>query len=205
MGKQPKKYLSISMRILSKTTLSLKKCWDRWQFWRYIVCPQPPNGYHTMANTICRIYLWILSSHPRYLWIQWPFQIITKDYWNGWNDRKTLQTTVKDFVDFALVKNKLISMVKSVMNDSPSIPTYSSFWFLLGGKIWCTIQWIIRINNQNEISNWWKRWYVFTQHEPAYSGVVRHGLMPMFIKTSNEKWTKSIQKSLGQISCRCIK
>gem|GEM_PF-2390529 len=42
-----------------------------------------------------------------------------------------------------------------------------------------------------------KRWYVFNNYEPAYASAVRHGLMPMFIKSLARELENVYPKILG--------
>ena len=172
-----------------------QKCWDRWQFLDDISFVHNLPTAITMATryaeSTCGFYLPIHATYGS----NGPFQIITKDYGTGEMTEKLYRQTVKDFVDFAW--SKINSYQWSNRNEWLTVNlTYSSFDFtgvvrfgaLYNGLSGSTIKWDIQPM---------KRWYVFNNYEPAYSGAVRHGLMPMFIKTLQREMDNVYPKILG--------
>lgn len=146
------------------------------------------------AESTCGFYLPI---HPTY-GSNWPFQIITKDYGTGEMTESLFRQTVQDFVWFAW--SKINSYEKSNSKEWLKVNlTYDSFDFtgvvrfgaLYNGLSWSTIKGDIQPM---------KRWYVFNNYEPAYSGAVRHGLMPMFIKSLERELENIYPKILGNVA-----
>ena len=143
------------------------------------------------AESTCGFYL---PVHPVY-GSNGPFQIITKDYGTGDMTEPLFRQTVKDFIDFTWAK--INNYERANRNDELKVNlSYSSFDFtgvvrfgsLYNGLSWSTIKWDIQPM---------KRWYVFNNYEEQYANAVRHGLMPMFIKTLERELENVYAEILG--------
>ena len=175
-----------------------QKCRDRRQYMDDISFVHNLPTAITMATryaeSTCGFYL---PVHPTY-GSNWPFQIITKDYGTGEMTESLFRQTVQDFVWFAW--HKINSYEKSNSKEWLKVNlTYDTFDFtgvvrfgaLYNGLSWSTIKWDIQPM---------KRWYVFNNYEPAYSGAVRHGLMPMFIKSLQREMDNIYPKLFGNVA-----
>lgn len=175
-----------------------QKCRDRRQYMDDISFVHNLPTAITMATryaeSTCGFYL---PVHPTY-GSNGPFQIITKDYGTGEMTESLFRQTVQDFVWFAW--HKINSYEKSNRNQWLKVNlTYDSFDFtgvvrfgaLYNGLSWSTIKGDIQPM---------KRWYVFNNYEPAYASAVRHGLMPMFIKSLERELENIYPKILGNVA-----
>lgn len=107
-----------------------------------------------------------------------PFQIVSKDYWNGEITEEIFKQTIQDFIDFA--KNKINSYNKNANDEFPVI-RISYTWFDYTGVV-----------SFAALYNWWTRtgWmvqpnapkYVFDGYGEEYSSAKKYGLLPAFLK-----------------------
>lgn len=175
-----------------------QRCRDRWQYIDDISFVHNLPTAITMATwyaeSTCGFYLPI---HPTY-GSNGPFQIITKDYGTGEMTESLFRQTVQDFVWFAW--SKINSYEWSNRNDWLKVNlSYDSFDFtwvvrfgaLYNGLSGSTIKWDIQPM---------KRWYVFNNYEQQYADAVRHGLMPMFIKSLERELENVYPKILGNVA-----
>lgn len=175
-----------------------QKCRDRWQFLDDISFVHNLPTAITMATryaeSTCGFYLPIHATYGS----NGPFQIITKDYGTGAMTEKLYRQTVKDFVDFA--RSKINSYQRSNRNEWLTVNlTYSNFDFTGVVRFGSLYNGLSGSTIKGDIQPM-KRWYVFNNYEPAYSGAVRHWLMPMFIKTLEREIDNVYPKILGNVA-----
>jgi len=146
------------------------------------------------AESTCGFYLPI---HPTY-GSNWPFQIITKDYGTGEMTESLFRQTVQDFVWFAW--SKINSYEKSNSKEWLKVNlTYDTFdftWVVRFGALYNGLSWSTIKGDIQPM----KRWYVFNNYEPAYASAVRHGLMPMFIKSLERELENVYPKILWNVA-----
>ena len=107
-----------------------------------------------------------------------PFQIVSKDYWNGEITEEIFKQTIQDFIDFA--KNKINSYNKKANDEFPIIHI-SYTWF--------DYTWVVSFA---ALYNWWTRtwWmvqpnapkYVFDGYGQHYANAKKYGLLPALLK-----------------------
>lgn len=107
-----------------------------------------------------------------------PFQIISKDYGTGQITEARFIQTMQDFIDFSkakyqMYKTKLwISLTYTWYNLTGLV--YHSALYNGGTVTWDTTRGYIAIPN--------KPHYVYDGYGPAYTGALRYGLVPKFLK-----------------------
>ena len=158
-----------------------QRCRDRWQYLDDISFVHNLPTAITMATryaeSTCGFYL---PVHPVY-GSNGPFQIITKDYGTGEMTEPLFRQTVKDFIDFTW--SKINNYERANRNDQLKVNlSYSSFDFTGVVRFGALYNGLANRTIRGDIQPM-KRWYVFNNYEPEYADAVRHGLMPMFIKT----------------------
>lgn len=175
-----------------------QKCRDRRQYMDDISFVHNLPTAITMATryaeSTCGFYLPI---HPTY-GSNGPFQIITKDYGTGEMTESLFRQTVQDFVWFAWYK--INSYEKSNSKEWLKVNlTYDSFDFTGVVRFGALYNGLSGSTIKGDIQPM-KRWYVFNNYEPAYASAVRHGLMPMFIKSLERELENVYPKILGNVA-----
>ncbi len=172
-----------------------QRCRDRWQYLDDISFVHNLPTAITMATwyaeSTCGFYLPI---HPVY-GSNGPFQIITKDYGTGEMTEPLFRQTVQDFIDFTWAK--INSYERANRNEWLTVNlSYSSFDFTGVVRHGALYNGLANRTIMGDIQPM-KRWYVFNNYEPEYANAVRHGLMPMFIKTLERELQNVYSQILG--------
>ena len=132
--------------------------------------------------TALTIAVWYRESNCAYYlpanW-NWPFQIVSSDYWTWEITEEIFKQTIQDFIDFS--KKKINNYNKRAGEDYPEI-NLSYTWF--------DYTWIV---NYLALYNWWTRtWgmvvpnapeYIYDWYGDDYSWAKKYGVYPMFLKT----------------------
>lgn len=146
--------------------------------------------YNTMDNisfandfpTALTIAVWYRESNCAYYlpanW-DWPFQIVSKDYWTWEITEDIFKQSIQDFIDFS--KNKIDNYNKRVWDEYPEI-NLSYTWF--------DYTWVV---NYLALYNWWTKTggmvvpnapeYIYDWYGEEYSWSKKYWVYPMFLKT----------------------
>ena len=107
-----------------------------------------------------------------------PFQIVSKDYWNGEITEEIFRQTIQDFIDFAKWK---IEAYNSRTDDEFPELKLSYTWFDYTGVVsfaalynWWTRTWWMVVPNAPK--------YVFDGYGEEYSDAKKYWLFPAFLK-----------------------
>ena len=132
--------------------------------------------------TALTIAVWYRESNCAYYLPangDWPFQIVSNDYWTWEITEEIFKQTIQDFIDFS--KKKINNYNKRAGEDYPEI-NLSYTWF--------DYTWIV---NYLALYNWWTRtWgmvvpnapeYIYDWYGDDYSWAKKYGAYPMFLKT----------------------
>lgn len=106
----------------------------------------------------------------------WPFQILSKDYWTWAITETIFLQSVQDFIDFSKAK-----------------------WQQYKTKLWINLtytgfDWTGLVNHAGLYNGWLISWwlvnptnpkYVYDGYGDAFSGAIRYGLLPKFLKVLN--------------------
>jgi len=149
-------------------------------FWRYNTLDN--ISFANNFPTALTIATWYRESHCWYYlpknW-DWPFQIIAKDYGTWEITEETFTQSVQDFIDFsktkyANYKSKVDINLSYTWADINSIISHWAFynWWYISGRI-------VIPNAPRYVYEWYSNynWWEFA------TWVVRHWLLPKFIKT----------------------
>ena len=107
-----------------------------------------------------------------------PFQIVSKDYWNGEITEDLFKQTVQDFIDFS--KDKIDNYNKKANDEFPGIHI-SYTWLDYTGVVsfaalyngWTRTGWMVQPNAPK---------YVFDGYWEKYSSAKKYGLFPALLK-----------------------
>lgn len=146
--------------------------------------------YNTMDNisfandfpTALTIAVWYRESNCSYYlpnnW-DWPFQIVSKDYWTGEITEDVFKQSIQDFIDFS--KKKINNYNKRAWDEYPEI-NISYTWF--------DYTWVV---NYLALYNGWNKtgWmvvpnapeYIYDWYWEEYSWAKKYWVYPMFLKT----------------------
>ena len=174
-----------------------QKCRERWQYLDDISFVHDFPTAITISTwyteSTCGFYLPINKLYGS----NGPFQIITKDYGTGEMTEKLFRQTVEDFIGFS--QAKFSSYAKANRDQWLTVNlTYTDFNYtgvvrhgaLYNGLSGSTIKGNIQPM---------KSWYVFNSYAPEYSGAVRYGLLPMFIKSLQWELANVYPKLVGTV------
>lgn len=108
----------------------------------------------------------------------WPFQIVSKDYWTWEITEEVFKQTVQDFIDFS--KSKI---------DRHNDRVWEEYSWINISYTWFDYTWVV---SYLALYNWWTRswWivipnapeYVFDWYWEEYSGAKKYWVYPMFLK-----------------------
>ncbi len=149
-------------------------------FWRYNTIDNISfaNNFPTALTMAIRYR----ESHCGYYLpknTNWPFQIISKNYWTGEITEKIFFTTVQDFIDFSKAKlgkykSKVYQNISYTGTDIKSIVSYAALyngWYISWDKV---------IPNAPKYVY---EWYSLYNSWEFASWTIRHGILAKFIKT----------------------
>lgn len=151
--------------------------------WRYNTLDDISFAYNfptalTIATRYKETTCWYyLPIHPTY-GSNWPFQIISKDYWTWAITEQIFIQSVQDFIEFSKAKH---TQYKTRLWIELSYTWFDMTWLINHGALynWAKITWNIQswyialANNPK---------YLFDWYWPEYSWVNRYWLIPKFIK-----------------------
>ena len=145
--------------------------------------------YNTIDNisfandfpTALTIAVWYRESNCAYYLPNngdWPFQIVSENYWAWEITEEIFKQTIQDYIDFS--KKKIDKYNDRAWDDYAKI-NISYKWFdytwvvsYLALYNWGTKTWWVVVPNAPE--------YVFDGYWEAYSGSKKYGVFPMFLK-----------------------
>lgn len=145
--------------------------------------------YNTIDNisfandfpTALTIAVWYRESNCAYYLPNngdWPFQIVSENYWAWEITEEIFKQTIQDYIDFS--KKKIDKYNDRAWDDYAKI-NISYKWFdytwvvsYLALYNWGTKTWWVVVPNAPE--------YVFDGYGEAYSGSKKYGVFPMFLK-----------------------